>query len=89
MRSIRCCKLTAQLREFDEADRKLSDTISDYIVNFVKTGDPNGEGLPEWKAQEDPTTVLELNETIAPVEERFLKLYEILDQVMEEDPLDL
>ncbi len=74
---------------FDEADRKLSDTISDYIVNFVKTGDPNGEGLPEWRAQEDPTTVLELNETIAPVEERFLKLYEILDQVMEEDPLDL
>ena len=23
--------------------------MSDYLCNFVKTGDPNGEGLVEWK----------------------------------------
>ena len=30
------------------ADRKLSDTMSSYWVNFVKTGNPNAAGLPNW-----------------------------------------
>jgi para-nitrobenzyl esterase len=30
-------------------DRKAAETISAYLVNFVKTGDPNGEELPEWR----------------------------------------
>lgn len=27
-------------------DRKLADTMSSYWVNFARTGDPNGAGLP-------------------------------------------
>ena len=34
---------------FDETDRKLSETVQDYWINFAKTGNPNGATLPEWR----------------------------------------
>ena len=35
---------------FTDKDRAISNTISDYWTNFVKTGNPNGAGLPDWPA---------------------------------------
>jgi para-nitrobenzyl esterase len=29
-------------------DRKVSATMQGYFANFIKTGDPNGPGLPAW-----------------------------------------
>jgi len=33
-----------------ESDRKVSATMREYFANFIKRGDPNGPGLPEWPA---------------------------------------
>ncbi len=30
-------------------DHKVSEIMQNYFANFVKTGNPNGTGLPEWK----------------------------------------
>ncbi len=38
------------VRPWSEADRKLAETMSAYWVNFVKTGNPNCEGLPKWES---------------------------------------
>ena len=35
-------------KPFTQTDWELSEKMSSYWVNFAKTGNPNGEGLPEW-----------------------------------------
>lgn len=33
---------------WDADDHKVSETMSAYFANFIKTGNPNGPGLPDW-----------------------------------------
>lgn len=35
-------------RPMTEADYALSNQITDYWTNFIKTGNPNANGLPQW-----------------------------------------
>lgn len=38
----------APQRNFTDVDRSVSALACAYWINFVKSGDPNGEGLPHW-----------------------------------------
>ena len=69
---------------YDGADEALSETMMKYYVNFIKTGDPNGDGLPAWESVNDaPGQVLELGETVGMIEDPHLALYPILDEDQE------
>lgn len=40
-------------RPFEGGDKAVSDAMNTYWGNFVKTGDPNGEGLADWPVYKD------------------------------------
>ena len=60
-------------------DRALSETMSRYFVNFIVSGDPNGDGLPHWPAASDATEILELGDEITWRANPYLPLYEVFD----------
>jgi len=55
-------------RPFAEADHKIADMMSNYWVNFIRSGDPNGKGLAHWPAvSEQPGTTMEVGDKTAPI----------------------
>ena len=65
---------------YNEADRELSETMQRYFINFIRTGNPNGEGLPEWPANTGAENrLLVLDGEIRMEKDPFSPLYPILD----------
>jgi para-nitrobenzyl esterase len=44
-----------ELGSASASERALAERVSSYWVNFARTGDPNGKGLPHWPAFHDAT----------------------------------
>lgn len=66
---------------YDETDKALSDAMLAYYANFIKTGDPNADGLPVWSAlSAAPDQVLELGTQIRTVPDPYRALYPLIDQ---------
>jgi para-nitrobenzyl esterase len=71
-----------------EEDRKVSATMQAYFANFIKNGDPNGSGLPDWPSANRGTVTnvmrLDVNSLAAPAQDRAHYLF--LDRIYGEEP---
>jgi para-nitrobenzyl esterase len=66
---------------YDAEDYKLSEIMQQYMVNFAKTGNPNGDGLPEWKMRsENQHQLIQLDTDIKMVDDPNEPLYEVIDE---------
>ena len=76
-------------RLYDDADRHVSDVMHSYWVNFARTGDPNGEGLPVFEQNRNSDMVLELGDVTAMRDEPYMAFYGIMDKIQGFDSLIL
>lgn len=75
---------TNRIYNWQPADYMISDIFSQYYINFVKTGNPNGLGLPEWPSTNGKAIapVLQIDEnTIVKTDAQMEKRYEFIDQL--------
>ena len=69
---------------YDQSDLELSNTMLSYWANFVKTGNPNGSGLPTWNKYQNKTDkVQELGAHVGSIDDKYLALYDIFDGYMD------
>ena len=59
-------------------DRKLSEQMMSYWTNFARTGDPNGEGLPEWPKFGAENKIIHLDSPITSGPSKVEQRYEFL-----------
>ena len=72
--------LDRHARLYDDSDYQLSETMMNYWVNFVTTGDPNGGDLPQWERYNEVEQILELNDSPRMIDDPYNPLYAIIDQ---------
>lgn len=68
-------------RLFNETDYALEKNITGYVLNFMKTGDPNGDGLPVWEPNTGSTRLMEFGDRTEMIDEKYLALYEVMDRM--------
>jgi para-nitrobenzyl esterase len=66
-----------------EDDYKVSKAMQDYFANFIKTGNPNSEGLPTWSPYNgdatSPRLTIDVNTRLGPDTRRVR--YQLLDAI--------
>lgn len=67
-------------RPWQQFDRDLENVISTYWVNFAKTGNPNGTGLPEWKIYDKKVgNIMSFGDKVATQAGLFKKEFDFLE----------
>ena len=69
-------------------DNKVSDVMQGYFANFVKTGNPNGPGLPQWPAANNGATTqfMRLDVESRAEAEKTRERYLFLDSIYSKQP---
>ena len=69
---------------YKDEDRLLSQMMVKYWTNFIKTGNPNGEGLPTWSTYNGvDKKVMELGTNVGMFTDKYTELYKILNDFMD------
>ena len=70
---------------YKEDDFALSETMQNYWVNFIKTGNPNGADLPKWERfTKDQNQIIQLDNEIKMIDDPCEELYKIIDKSQED-----
>lgn len=73
-------------KAWTEKDYELQDIYSEYLLNFVKYGDPNGKHVPEWKPfSTDTEQIMVLDDAPHMAENPTLAAMRFWDAVFEEN----
>jgi len=66
-------------RNWQAHDYEVERLLSSYWINFIKTGNPNGKGIPEWKKYTmQEGNILEVNNTASSKPEYLKKQFEAM-----------
>ena len=69
---------------FNESDLKLSNIMLNYWANFVKTGNPNGEGLETWNPYDPNKNKLqELGARVGEKDDENLAAFALIDEYLD------
>ncbi len=71
--------LDSKKAEWQPEDRKTADTMAHAFANFVKTGTPNGPGVPNWPEFSKTREVMHIDAVSAVKAEEGRARYEMLD----------
>jgi para-nitrobenzyl esterase len=74
---------TNEVYDWTPDDYKVSNVMQEFFANFIKTGDPNGKGLPDWKSfkKDEPVYVMYLNVDSRSEPEKNRERYLFLDKL--------
>ena len=67
-----------EVRQWRDWDYELAEKMNQYWSNFIKTGDPNGEGLAEWPVADENMGYIDFGAGIAVHNEELCELEQLM-----------
>ena len=75
---------TNRVYDWQPDDYKVSEILQSFFANFIKTGNPNGLGVPEWPKVKSggDAEVMHINVTTKAEKEKHRGRYLLLDKIL-------